>query len=289
MTNYFSAFFILFLGFFSTGFAQTVKESNSNTLLWEVSGNGLEKPSYLYGTFHMMCSDRFVFPEKLSKVLNSTEQTVLEIDFTNQEQMMQMQTLMLAEKRLTETFTKVEQERFKKGIADYGMKLEDVDQFSPIALYSMLSMKFFDCAPTEMKMLDLEIMQKTIAAGKKIDGLETVSMQAETFKKYLSPQELLKLVETFDKSKKQTNDMLNLYLKEDVAALSELMHDDKQMTKEQQKVLLDDRNINWMNKMPQMMSEKSTLFAVGAGHLVGEKGVITLLKQKGYTVKPIFN
>ncbi len=287
MTNYFSAFLLLFMGFFSTSYAQKTMDAKSNTLLWEVSGNGLEKPSYLYGTFHMMCNDRFVFPDKLNNALELTEQTVLEINFSDAAQMKEMQKFMVTDKKLTDILTKAQQERFRKGIADYGMKLEDVNELSPLALYSMLSMKFFDCSPTDMKMIDLEIMQRSLAQGKEIHGLETVSMQAETFKKYLTPAELLKMVESFEKSKKQTNQMLDFYLKEDINALSAAMHDESQMTKEQQKVMLDNRNLNWIEIMPKMMTEKPTLFAVGAGHLIGDKGVITLLKEKGYIVKPV--
>lgn len=287
MTNYFSAFLLLFMGFFSTSYAQKTMDAKSNTLLWEVSGNGLEKPSYLYGTFHMMCNDRFVFPDKLNNALELTEQTVLEINFSDAAQMKEMQKFMVTDKKLTDILTKAQQERFRKGIADYGMKLEDVNELSPLALYSMLSMKFFDCSPTDMKMIDLEIMQRSLAQGKEIHGLETVSMQAETFKKYLTPAELVKMVESFEKSKKQTNQMLDFYLKEDINALSAAMHDESQMTKEQQKVMLDNRNLNWIEIMPKMMTEKPTLFAVGAGHLIGDKGVITLLKEKGYIVKPV--
>lgn len=284
------AFFLLaFLTSCAANSGTTKNEVTDSTLLWEITGNGLEKPSYLYGTFHMMCGDQFTFPAKLDRVMQNTEQTVLEINFSDMAQMAEMQKFLLADKKLSETYTAAELVRFRKGIADYGMKLEDVDQFSPMALYSMLTMKFFDCAPTEMKIADMEIMQKTIAQGKKVDGLENIAMQAETFSKYLSPTELLKMVESYEKSKDQTNHMLNLYLKEDTAALSALMHDETQMTKDQQKVLLDNRNINWLTKMPAMMKDKPTLFAVGAGHLIGDQGVITLLREKGYTVKPIMN
>ena len=49
------------------------------------------------------------------------------------------------------------------------------------------------------------------------------------------------------------------------------------------------RNKNWLEKMPQMMKEKSNLFAVGTAHLTNEYGIINLLRQKGYTVTPVFN
>lgn len=52
-------------------------------------------------------------------------------------------------------------------------------------------------------------------------------------------------------------------------------------------VLLDNRNLNWVQNMPTIMNDKSTLFAVGAGHLIGEKGLLNLLKKQGYTVEAV--
>ena len=44
---------------------------------------------------------------------------------------------------------------------------------------------------------------------------------------------------------------------------------------------------DWLTKMPGIMNEKPTLFAVGAGHLLGENGVLNLLYKAGYTVEPV--
>jgi uncharacterized protein len=54
--------------------------TNDNTLLWEVSGNGLEKPSYLFGTFHIMCKDDITFSKNLKTALKSTKEVFFEMD-----------------------------------------------------------------------------------------------------------------------------------------------------------------------------------------------------------------
>lgn len=277
---------IVLIGLFSTTFGQKTGQ-NENSLLWEISGNGLSKPSYLFGTFHLMCKNQFENPEKLTKAMNETKQIVLEINLSDPSQMAEMGKMMLAEERLTEIYTAKEQERFRKGIAAYGMKMEDLDQFSPMAIYSTLMMKFMDCPPTEMKMIDLEIMQEALIQGKKLQGLETVSLQADFFKNYLTPKDLLQLVENYELYKKQTNEMLDLYLKEDLTALSEMMLNETVMTQKQRETLLDQRNVKWIEKIPEIMEDQSTLFAVGAGHLLGKKGIITLLRNKGYKVTAI--
>ena len=63
--------------------------------------------------------------------------------------------------------------------------------------------------------------------------------------------------------------------------------DDRFMDDEEQHFMLDARNKKWIQKMPEMMSQHSVFFAVGAAHLPGDNGVINLLKKAGYTVKSI--
>lgn len=59
------------------------------------------------------------------------------------------------------------------------------------------------------------------------------------------------------------------------------------MNAKQEKAMLTDRNNNWAEKMPEMMKNESSFFAVGGAHLMGKNGVIQLLKSKGYTLKPV--
>jgi uncharacterized protein YbaP (TraB family) len=55
------------------------------------------------------------------------------------------------------------------------------------------------------------------------------------------------------------------------------------------KSLLFDRNENWVKQIPQVSKEKKVFYAVGAGHLGGEKGVIQLLKLAGFKVTPVLD
>lgn len=80
--------FHLFIAFILVVFsiksqAQTKSPKLENSLLWEVSGNGLSKPSYLYGTIHMICSSDYFLTEKTKKALESSEKLILEINFSD--------------------------------------------------------------------------------------------------------------------------------------------------------------------------------------------------------------
>src|SRR3569833_2224937 len=58
------------------------------TLLWQISGPGISKPSYLYGTIHIMCPDDIVITDKLKECFNSTTQLYLELDLDDPSTMM---------------------------------------------------------------------------------------------------------------------------------------------------------------------------------------------------------
>ena len=85
------------------------------------------------------------------------------------------------------------------------------------------------------------------------------------------------------------SEMVKLYTNQYIEGLYQMMIADKSMSANTQKILLDNRNLKWVKTIPEMMQKESTFFAFGAAHLPGEKGVINLLGQAGYSVKPIMN
>jgi len=56
-----------------------------------------------------------------------------------------------------------------------------------------------------------------------------------------------------------------------------------------QDILLNDRNKNWVGQLKKIMKKEAVFVAVGAGHLVGEQGLIALLRKEGYNLRPIEN
>jgi uncharacterized protein YbaP (TraB family) len=55
------------------------KESPDNTLLWRISGNGLSRPSYLFGTMHMICASDIEVSDSLSKAIKNSDKVYLEM------------------------------------------------------------------------------------------------------------------------------------------------------------------------------------------------------------------
>src|SRR5688572_6159126 len=72
---------ILFLGCKSQSKVPAAqKNKDNNTLLWQVSGKDIKKPSYIFGTFHLLCKDDIKFSEQLKRSLNAADEIYMEMD-----------------------------------------------------------------------------------------------------------------------------------------------------------------------------------------------------------------
>ena len=70
-------------------------QNKGNSLLWKISGNGLEESSYVYGTFHLLCPNDLDLSKKVTDALDRSEQLVLELDFDDPTLMQTLQQNMM--------------------------------------------------------------------------------------------------------------------------------------------------------------------------------------------------
>ncbi len=56
------------------------KQNNNNTLLWQVSGKGLKKPSFIFGTFHLLCKEDIIFSSQLKSAIKYADDIYMELD-----------------------------------------------------------------------------------------------------------------------------------------------------------------------------------------------------------------
>ncbi|WP_083488699.1 TraB/GumN family protein [Pedobacter borealis] len=282
---------VAFLGFSITLSAQTKKATNS--LLWEISGNGLKKPSYLFGTHHLIPAKFADTMKVLQEKLKSANAVVGEIvmDSTIQKKMAPF--LMMKNNRLDSLLTKAE---FKE-VEDYfktkqpGFELKQLNNFKP-AMVTLMIMLFDN--PDMLKDVGDGIDNSFQAYAKKnaksLYGLETAEYQgALLFDSDLQKQKkaLLKSIREVDKSKQKMEELKTYYITQDIDKLTELFKNQDEENKEFMTELLKNRNNRWLAQLPALMENQSLFIVVGAGHLVGAEGLIKGLQLKGYTLKPV--
>lgn len=252
--------FALLTGTFSVS-AQLVDEKHQ--LLWEISGNGLTKKSYLYGNYHT--NDRRVFnlADSVYYALNNTEGVALEIDaFSDFNDEYQWDT----------RYGNVRLKYDKNGVPYTNSNKSTSTRYGDE-----------DGMP---QFLDAYFHQYCLNAGKVLCPLETVEFQENigSSRSYSSPDYW-----RWARTLTSREDLLNLYLKGDIYELDKFMRSSMGGGDGFYKELITDRNRGMANVMDSLMQqEKLSLFtAVGAGHLASSTGLINLLRNKGYTLRKV--
>lgn len=271
-------------------------------LLWKISGNGLERPSYIMGTHHLAPLSIKDSIAHLQQAIDQTSQVYGELimdDATNPEAILKMQQAMMlpADTTLKSLFTQEQYDTIAAVVKDYmGMDMAMFDRLKPAAVTTQLSvalvmklLKGFN--PQEQ--LDTWFQTQARQTGKKIGGLETIDMQVDVLynSQSLRRQALLLYCTAthIEQGIEQTLRMTDAYMNQDLDGLLSVMEEEMNSscdsTPEEQETLIYGRNANWANQMPDIMKQSPTLFVVGAGHLPGQHGLLELLQELGYTVE----
>ena len=260
----------------------------ANSLLWEISGKGIE-PSYLMGTIHLLPQEDFILKEKVTKALGASDQIVMELDMDDPAMMGQMMQMMtIADGKTLKDFMTTEEYEFldKELSSSFGQGLSAFGKMKPLAILSMVTLKLMGEQPASFERTFIAMAKEQ---NKEIYGLETVEDQMQVFEDipYESQlDDIIEMLQDGDATQEYYDQMIDTYKAEDLNALIKMLNEYYE-NPEEAKILLDNRNIKWTPKIAEYAKDKSTFFAVGAGHLPGDNGVIKLLKKAGYKVKPV--
>ena len=279
-------------------------------LLYKVSHKNLAKPSYIVGTYHLAPASFIDSIPGAKAALDAVDVVCGEVVMSEMEsresQKKVMEAMTLPDgKSLTDVLTADEMQRLNAYMDKLlGMNLDNpllksqMGKMTPMALSTQLQVvQYMKLTPgfNPMKLIDVHFQKVAKKAGKTVAGLETVDFQIETLYKGTTlerqKQQLLCMVDNDGYYALQMKELSAAYFAQDMQALLEIT--DEKMgnlcdsTPQEEEALIYGRNAAWVEKMPAMMGEASTLFVVGAAHLPGEKGVLELLKAKGYTVEAV--
>ena len=292
MTNPIKLFLIAVI-FSSFYFNNIYAQKEDKSLLYEISGNGVTQPSYIYGTIHIICKDDFVMTDVTKQKFGTSQQVYLEIDMDDPSMMSEVQkNMMITDGSTLKTLmSETDYQKVSKFFKDsVKINIGMMDKMKPFILSSMTLPKMMSC-PTQSYEETFVKMAKE--QQKEILGLETINDQFDALDKMGMKKQadlmLVQMVEKWDEGKGTLKNMIKDYKNQDVDLLLEDMMKSKTMDSEFEKDLLQNRNNNWIPKIAKIAVEKPTFFAVGAAHLAGEKGIINLLRKKGYTVTAVMN
>lgn len=255
-----------------------------NSLLWEISDNGLKKPSYLFGTNHMV-PYTFILDSihGFRKAFHSVRQVAVE-HTVSLDPLDKTMFAMPSDTTYQMIYTPKEF-AFVDSVMKINTRISNPYKYKPMAWY-FASLQKSDVNPGTL-VIDAYIMQVAKNSSYKLIGLEGKDVYKNVFKKWLFSSSLkdqanLLLEQLKDPQKSRMNSLkiTSEYKKQNLSAFEQYLPNFEGVNAKE-------RNQLWMEKIPELIKQEPTLIAVGAGHLVGEYGLINQLRKQGFTVKPV--
>lgn len=276
---------------------------DGNSLLWKISGNGLAKPSYLFGTHHLVPISFLDSVKGVKEAFEASEQTIGELDMSN---MGEMQMKMMSESLLPEgiSYDSLLNEQDRQLLDSTlqqttGVGLVQFSQMKPALLGNLIALslyqKYYPSLSGE-KGIDQYFQDEAAKRFRPVAGLETIDDQIYALLNSQSIERqcelLMCMVKHPETLKKQMDNLQTAYHAYNLDKIRQLYEEDEPddpcpSTQEEKDVLNKNRNEKWLQQLPELMQEKSSFIAVGCAHLPGKDGLIESLRKLGYKVEPI--
>lgn len=265
-------------------------------LLYEISGGGLEKSSYLFGTHHMVPVETATKIDGVFRAFNDCSAVIGEFVDDNPEE---MQRQILASSKMDESIFKLltsEEEALIDSAlqAELGLTLANVQYMRPNVIAMIYEMtvreRVLKSKAGDMAM-DSYFQVAGSELGKSVYGLETVDDQLKMLLRSIAIERQAEiLIETI----RNTDDIItenakldSLYVQGNLEGLYDMLIETEDMTEAEKFLLVDERNHDWLPKIEEHIKQEPCFIAVGALHLPGNDGLINLLRKAGYKVKAV--
>src|SRR5665213_1687839 len=181
-----------------------------NTLLWQISGNGLKSPSYLYGTIHLSDPRAFQFNDSVMPKLNESQAYAMEINMDSVDESSLIGKMMLDDgKTLADIFSKKDYKLIKKALKkSTGFDIALFNHMKPFVILTLIEST--NTVKGSGEELDLFLAKKAKDQGKKVIGIETVDEQMDVISK-MPPALVMDYIKNMNKTDKMTQELINAY------------------------------------------------------------------------------
>lgn len=272
MKNFFSCLFILLLG--GTAFGQ-----RQSGLLWEISGNGLTKPSYVYGTMHVSDKVAFHLGDPFFKAIQSVDIVALEQNLDSvYDEWIKVSSSMI---KNTHSAGSLDHSTFELNEYDKN-DIANVLQVGPYLSNAILyRVNQIQREYQEETYLDMLIYRLAKKYKKQFAGVEDF-LEAERLTSLATAKRTRRKDAIGDDDGEALSDF---YRRGDLTAIDSM--NKVQYTESYNDYMLYRRNKNMVAALKKLMAKGSVFCGVGCAHLPGKDGVLKLLEGMGYTIKPI--
>lgn len=243
--------FFFFLTSLTTGFSQ-LNFDKSNQLLWEITRKGIRQPSYIFGSIHLNNPEIFDLSDSTYYALRKAEYFVSEV-------------------AIQDLYLPLKQPLNKNLLIGANGRIYSNTLFSNKNAYGSIKGR--------PQFLDAYLYQVAINSGKKMVALETVEEQLNAVYNviYSGFQADNSLSE---------RELINIYLSGNLQTLQQAIFYGFKGSNGYSELIVN-RNKKMLTTIDSVIRLGSSFITVGAGHLAGKYGLLSLLYQSGYSVRPV--
>lgn len=262
----------------------------ADAVLWRVDKEE-RQPSYLFGTIHVADPKISTLSQPVADALDSAQVFVMEA-LPDLEESIKFSQMMYFDdgKKLRDYLDEEMYKRTMQILEDYQLTPEDLVFMQPWAAFIIMSYPQGEGLPLDLQLLD--IAQRN---GIDIRGLETLSEQGRVFSTMNLESQVRLLLDTvcnYGTVSGEFDTMKSLYLQRDLQALYNYSRKNSfagdQLYEDLFKSLLTDRNHVMVERMQPVLEAGNAFIAIGAMHLPGADGILSLLAQQGYTITAVY-
>jgi uncharacterized protein YbaP (TraB family) len=269
-----------------------------NALLWKIEAKGVKKPSYLFGTIHIIDEEDFFLPKGTEQSIQKSEKVVFEIDMKEMNDVsavmgMMGKIFMKDNKTISDLLSPEDYALVSNFFQNKGLPIFMLERMKPmfLTIFTYGDFQPDDMKNGKLKSYEMEFMEMAQNSGKATGGLESIEFQINIFDKISYDVQAAMLVEAIKsrdgRESQELESMVKMYRSQNIELMAASISQEGQDMSGFEETLLTERNKNWIPLIAEEMKRQPTFFAVGAGHLAGKQGVIHLLRKSGLKVSAV--
>ncbi|MFL9481953.1 TraB/GumN family protein [Chitinophagaceae bacterium LWZ2-11] len=261
----------------------------ANTLLWRISGKGLEKPSYLFGTMHLNDKRLFRFDDSVYSAIEHSEGFAIEV---NPDEMIAYSVNKMVDnlgkgKNIKDVLTSKDYRKYSDKLTKKFKKPANEINTNDLVKEKNKWMTEYLEKGEMPTFVDAYLFNVARREGKWTGGIEDIADQAGLLEENIDKTDIeYMLADDKEVSENKVMEkMINMYEMQnitDIEAFAGSSFGDKDVT-------LIKRNVKMARRMDSLIAFRNMFFAIGSAHLAGDSGVINMLRSRGFTVEPVIS
>ena len=263
--------------------------------VWAIHGD--HNTVYLAGSVHLLKAGDSALPAAFDRAYAGSRTLVMELDLGKVDPMqaaawMAQHGVLPEGTDLKKTLGDTRYQRVSTEASRLGLPLEAVEQFAPWVLgLQLMEMQYAKAGFDSEQGVEQQLEHRAQADGKPTSGLETLEEQLGYFET-LTPEQQARFLDLvlndLHEVDSDTQDVIRAWRAGDAAKLAALLSDEYRQFPALYQLLVTNRNKHWEPQLQQLLHEKDNYFVVvGALHLVGEGGLLQLMRKDGFKVEQL--